>query len=116
MRRSTLLAYTIRRTAISIPAYCGISRASAAESFSSLPDLEDVIPVFQKISRDIRSRYTIGYVPDEINDQRPVRSVKVMAEEDRRRLVVRTRTTVTIAPFAPLFAREGRGEGQGVER
>ncbi len=97
----------------------GVLRRIASVSggqFFAPATLDDVIPVFHKISKDIRSRYTIGYVPDEVSDQHPVRSVKVIAERDRRKMLVRTRTTVTITPFSPLFARQDRGAGQDIQR
>jgi VWFA-related protein len=56
----------------------------------------EMIPVFEKISKDIRNRYTVGYIPDEIGDGRAVRSVKVSAQEDGRKLSVRTRTSYSI--------------------
>ncbi len=31
--------------------------------------LEDVVPLFEKISADIRNRYTIGFIPDEVRRQ-----------------------------------------------
>jgi VWFA-related protein len=69
--------------------------------------LTDVLTVFHKISHDIRNRYSIGYLPDESTDHRTVRSVKVTASEDHRKLVVRTRTTYTITPFSQLVAKQG---------
>jgi Ca-activated chloride channel homolog len=60
--------------------------------------LDEVIPTFEKISEDIRNRYTVGYIPDEINDHRTVRSVKVTAEEHGRKLSVKTRTSYSIEP------------------
>lgn len=60
--------------------------------------LDEVIPTFEKISKDIRNRYTVGYIPDEINDHRTVRSVKVTAEEHGRKLSVKTRTSYSIEP------------------
>ncbi len=68
--------------------------------------LDDVTPVFHKISKDIRNCYTLGYVPDEVNDKRNVRSVKVVARENGRKLTVRTRTTYTTTPFSQLLAQQ----------
>jgi VWFA-related protein len=61
-------------------------------------ELNDVIPVFHKISKDIRNRYSIGYVPDETTNKRQVRSVKVSAQNNGQKLIVRTRTTYTVTP------------------
>jgi len=62
--------------------------------------LEDVLPIFERISKDIRSRYTIGFVPGEFpghgTDKRVVRTIKVSASKAGRRLSVRARTTYRI--------------------
>jgi VWFA-related protein len=68
--------------------------------------LSEVIPVFQEISKDIRNRYSIGYVPDEATDKRQIRSVKVTAQDRGQRFVVKTRTTYTITPLSDLIARQ----------
>lgn len=68
--------------------------------------LDDIIPVFAKISQDIRNSYTIGYTPDETNDKRVYRTVKVAAEENSRKLSVRTRTSYLITPFSELVAQQ----------
>ena len=39
-----------------------LSKISGGEFFQP-KTMNDIIPVFEKIGRDIRSRYTIGYVP-----------------------------------------------------
>ncbi len=70
--------------------------------------LDDVIPTFNKISKDIRNCYTIGYVPDEINDKRMVRTVKLTASENSRKLLVHTRTTYITTPLSELLAQQSR--------
>jgi Ca-activated chloride channel family protein len=69
--------------------------------------LDEVIPVFKKISKDIRSRYTIGYVPDEKNTKRRIRSVKITAQSEGRKLIVKSRTSYMISP-----AHEASSEAQ----
>jgi VWFA-related protein len=64
------------------------------------PALKDVIPAFAQISKDLRNRYTLAYVPDEVNDKRIVRTVKVTAEQNGRKLIVRSRTSYTVKPFS----------------
>ena len=59
--------------------------------------MDEVIPVFKKISKDIRSRYTIGYVPDETNAKRQIRSIKVSAHSEGRKLIVKSRTSYSIS-------------------
>jgi VWFA-related protein len=61
--------------------------------------MDDVIPIFKKISKDIRSRYTIGYIPDETNTKRRVRSLKITARSKGRKLVVKSRTSYMISPM-----------------
>lgn len=85
----------------------GVMRKIAAVSggeFFEPGKLEDVLPVFEKIAKDIRNTYTIGYVPDEA-DKRVLRSVKVLAEEDNRRLTVHTRTSYVTTPLSELIAQ-----------
>jgi VWFA-related protein len=74
-----------------------LANVSGGEYFQP-GSLNEMIPVFEKISKDIRNRYTVGYIPDEIGDGRAVRSVKVSAQEDGRKLSVRTRTSYSIPP------------------
>lgn len=81
-----------------------LANVSGGEYFE--PNLNEVMPVFAKISRDIRSRYTIAFVPDEADDKHVVRSVRVTAEENGRRLSVRTRNSYTTVPFSQLIAHE----------
>jgi Ca-activated chloride channel homolog len=59
--------------------------------------MDDVIPVFKNISKDIRSRYTIGYVPAETNAKRQVRSIKVSVHSEGRKLIVKSRTSYSIS-------------------
>lgn len=73
--------------------------------FFEPPTLDDVIPVFHKISSDIRNRYTIAYVPD-TGDKRVLRTIKVIAQTENRKLNVRTRTLYSIAPPSQLVAQE----------
>lgn len=82
-----------------------IAAVSGGEFFEPA-ELKDVLPIFNKISQDIRNCYTIGYVPDETTDHRVVRSVKVLAEEDARRLIVHTRTTYITTPLSDLMAKQ----------
>lgn len=57
-----------------------------------LPErLTDLVPVCEKIAKDIRNRYTIGFVPSLTGN--PVRKLRVVASApDRGKLTVRTRT------------------------
>lgn len=82
-----------------------IAAVSGGEFFEPA-ELKDVLPIFNKISQDIRNSYTIGYVPDEVTDHHVVRSVKVMAEEDARRLTVHTRTSYITTKLSDLMAQQ----------
>lgn len=81
-----------------------IASVSGGEYFQ--PDLSDVLPVFNKISRDIRNRYTLAFVPDEVHDKHVVRAVRVTAQENGGKLSVRTRTSYTITPLSQLLAKQ----------
>lgn len=81
----------------------GVLRKMAAVSggeFFQPAGLSQIVPVFNKISKDIRNRYTIGYVPDETHDKRVIRTVKVTAVRNGRKLIVRTRTAYSTVPFS----------------
>lgn len=83
-----------------------MAKASGGAYFQP-ESLEDVGPIFKEISEDIRHRYVLGYVPDESNDNRNVRSVKVKATEDGHKLAVRTRTSYVLDPAREAVASEG---------
>jgi VWFA-related protein len=54
--------------------------------------LEDIVPDCRRIAKDIRTRYTIGYIP-EVSGGKKIRHIKVTATAPNRgKLVVRTRT------------------------
>jgi Ca-activated chloride channel family protein len=60
--------------------------------------LDEVIPICQEIAKDVRRRYTIGYIP-EVNNGKPERQIKVEARsESGRKLIVRTRTRYLFTP------------------
>jgi Ca-activated chloride channel family protein len=87
----------------------GVMRKIATVSggqFFEPEKLDDVLPVFTKISEEIRNSYTIGYVPDDITDHKVVRHVKVLAAEADHRLIVHTRTTYVTTPLSELLARQ----------
>ncbi|HTC33319.1 MAG TPA: VWA domain-containing protein [Bryobacteraceae bacterium] len=54
--------------------------------------LADIVPICRQIAKDIRTRYTVGYVP--LPEGKAERHIKVeAASADHPKLVVRTRTT-----------------------
>lgn len=82
-----------------------IANMSGGE-FYMPPNLDDVGPVFHKISQEIRSRYTIGYLPDPHIDRAThrVRSIKVIARVEHQKLSVHTRTSYSLTPLSQTMA------------
>lgn len=74
-----------------------IATLTGGECF--IPDrLTDLVEVCRKIAKDIRNRYSIGFVPTTAERAGEVRRIKVMASApDRGKLIVRTRTHYTAA-------------------
>jgi Ca-activated chloride channel family protein len=67
--------------------------------------LDEIVPICRQIAKDIRTRYTIGYIPAVGNGQ-PERHIKVQASAPNRdKLVVRTRTSYLFTPDAESAAR-----------
>ena len=58
--------------------------------------LKEVAVAFSQISKDIRHRYTLGFVPDEEHDKRSIRSIKVAAKRGNESFVCKSRTTFRI--------------------
>jgi Ca-activated chloride channel family protein len=59
--------------------------------------LDEIVPICRQIAKDIRTRYTIGYVPPA--EGKAERHIKVAASSpDHPRLVVRTRTNYVFSP------------------
>lgn len=85
-----------------------MATVSGGEFFEPV-ESSDIVPVFDKISKDIRNRYTIGYVPDETHNRRIIRRVKVLANEKGRKLMVRTRRKYSIVPFSTSDPTESAG-------
>lgn len=57
----------------------------------------EVVPVCRQIAKDVRARYTVGYIPP--MDGKSVRHVKVEAfTEDHRKLNIRTRNSYMFEP------------------
>jgi Ca-activated chloride channel family protein len=69
-----------------------IANASGGESF--LPtESGELLPIFEKIAKDIRSRYTMGYIPSRAGEKAGFRKIHVAAEAPgQERVTVRTRT------------------------
>jgi hypothetical protein len=60
--------------------------------------LDEVVPICRQIAKDVRTRYTIGYIPDASNGK-PERQIKIVASSsDAQKLSVRTRTRYLFTP------------------
>lgn len=69
-----------------------LAKATGGEAF--LPDsVQDIEPICERIARDIRSQYTLGYLPMNQKQDGAYRAIEVKAAAPHRgRLSVRTRT------------------------
>ena len=55
---------------------------------------EEMIPICRRIAKEIRTRYTIGYRPDETNRKKGLRRIRVLVSTaTQEHLTVRTRTS-----------------------
>jgi VWFA-related protein len=86
-----------------------ISHVSGGEFFGPETPSE-ITSVFEQISKDIRHRYTIGYIPDESNNHRVLRRVKVIARDGNRKLLVHTRTSYNVTPIRPSASSDSVAE------
>jgi Ca-activated chloride channel family protein len=84
-----------------------LARVSGGEAF--FPEqLSKVTGICRRIASDIRTRYTIGYVPIRSGEQGSLRKIKVTASTpSRHRLVVHSRTSYVLPPKRPLVDQDG---------
>jgi Ca-activated chloride channel family protein len=60
--------------------------------------LDEVIPICRQIAKDVRTRYTVGYIPD-LSNGKPERQIKVeVSSAGGQKLSVRTRTRYLFTP------------------
>jgi Ca-activated chloride channel family protein len=70
-----------------------LAKISGGEAFFP-KDPPEMIPICRRIAKDIRARYTIGYVPEAQNGAGPVRHIQVrVSAPGRARLIAHTRTS-----------------------
>jgi VWFA-related protein len=83
-----------------------LARATGGEAF--LPrQLDEVVAICERIARDIRHQYTIGYVPGNPARDGSYRAIRVLARtKGQGKLSVRTRTGY-IAASEPRIAEQG---------
>jgi VWFA-related protein len=82
-----------------------LARATGGEAFFP-GQLSDVAPICDRIARDIRHQYTIGYVPSNLTRNAGYRTIRVVARAKGRELSVRTRTGY-------VAGGESRPDGKG---
>ncbi len=84
-----------------------LSQISGGEAF--FPDgLAEVGSICRRIAGDIRTRYTIGYVPVRSGEQGALRKIKVTASTaDGHKLLVHTRTAYVLPDRRPPAAQPG---------
>jgi Ca-activated chloride channel homolog len=84
-----------------------LARISGGESFLEV-QLSAVNGICRQIASDIRTRYTIGYVPVRSGEQGSLRKIKVTASTPGgHKLVVHTRTRYVLPPKRPLGDQDG---------
>ena len=75
-----------------------IAEVSGGEAFFP-QKLDEIVPICRAIAKDIRARYTIGYVP--VDEGKPERQIKVTAwSGSGQKLRVKTRTRYLFTPEA----------------
>ncbi len=68
--------------------------------------IEEVVPICKGIAKDIRNRYTLGYVPASGTGKSQLRHIKIsVSAPDHGKLIARTRTSY-------LYSEEGVGESK----
>lgn len=81
-----------------------LAESTGGEAFFPRAD-QDVTPLLQRIARDIRSSYTVGYVPPAGAESQRRRSVQVECRsQDGRKLAVRARSS--------YIGRSDKGDGR----
>ena len=67
-----------------------IADISGGEYFEP-KEVSEVAPTLDKISRDIRHRYTLAFIPGQSDSKRATRTIRVVVKRDGHKLRVRTR-------------------------
>lgn len=84
-----------------------LAKVSGGEPFFPA-QLSEVGGICRQIASDIRTRYTIGYVPVRSGEQGSLRKIAVTAAAPGgRRLVVHTRTSYLLPPQTPVAGQDG---------
>jgi Ca-activated chloride channel homolog len=90
-----------------------LAQASGGESYFP-EDLSKVVGICRQIASDIRTRYTIGYVPARSGEEGSLRKIRVTAATPGgHKLVVHTRASYVLPPEGPLADRNGAARRKG---
>ena len=90
-----------------------LAEISGGESFLEV-ELSAVNGICRQIASDIRTRYTIGYVPVRSGEQGALRKIKVTASTPAgNKLVVHTRTSYILPPQHSVVAQDGETRRSG---
>jgi VWFA-related protein len=84
-----------------------LAEATGGEAFFP-HELTEVVPICERIAKDIRNQYAIGYVPTNATHSTAYRTIRVAAHRAGGRLVVRTRTGYIAAGESPAGKQETR--------
>ena len=90
-----------------------LAQVSGGEAY--LPkQLSELVGICRQIAADIRTRYTIGYVPVRSGEQGALRKIKVVASKaGREKLVVHTRASYFLPDRRPLVDHPRKPNGTG---
>jgi hypothetical protein len=92
-----------------------LAQISGGEAFLEV-QLSAVNGICRQIASDIRTRYTVGYVPIRSGEQGALRKIHVTASTaDGHKLLVHTRSSYVLPPKRPLVDPDGvPGRKQGL--
>jgi Ca-activated chloride channel family protein len=62
---------------------------------------QEVVEICREIAKDIRNRYTIGYVPSRVNEKSALRSIKVSVVGAGERVIVHARNSYLLPDWSP---------------
>ncbi len=85
-----------------------IARVSGGEAFLPV-QLSEVVRICRRIAGEIRSRYTIGYVPVRFGDKGSLRNIKVVASRSGgQRMIVNTRESYLLPDVRPAVDQDAK--------
>jgi VWFA-related protein len=89
-----------------------LAKASGGEAF--FPEsMADVLPICERIAREIRNQYTISYIPSNQKQDGTYRTIQVHAASPKAGHLRVTTRAGYIAPSKPAFAGTGAARSEG---